>query len=224
MKLLFLGTGAADWKPEHREDPGYRRYSSTLIDGTLLIDPGPHVPESLARAGIAPGEVKYILNTHRHGDHYNKATLEALLAAGARFVETHVGEVAQFGKYTVTPLRGNHSTEVRHFLISDGERTLFYGLDAAWLLYEEFQAIKAAAPIDYAVLDATLGFIDGDYRAFEHNNLYMVLQQKSVLAPHVKRFCISHMARKFHLTHEWLTAQMLPHGIEVAFDGYETEI
>jgi len=42
MKITFLGTGAADW-PLQREEKmkEFRRLSSALIDGVLLIDPGP---------------------------------------------------------------------------------------------------------------------------------------------------------------------------------------
>lgn len=46
MKLHFLGTGAADrdiTKP--RCDMDYRRFSSLLTDGKLLIDPGPCIFE-----------------------------------------------------------------------------------------------------------------------------------------------------------------------------------
>ena len=44
MKLTFLGTGAADWNINSYDAmPFFRRNSSALIDGTLLIDPGPHV-------------------------------------------------------------------------------------------------------------------------------------------------------------------------------------
>ena len=44
MKLHFLGTGAADWDiSRRRDDMEWRRFSSTLIDDTLLIDPGPHI-------------------------------------------------------------------------------------------------------------------------------------------------------------------------------------
>ena len=48
MKILFLGTGAADYKIDQRV-PGeeFRRYSSALITSDngekLLIDPGPHI-------------------------------------------------------------------------------------------------------------------------------------------------------------------------------------
>ena len=44
MKFIFLGTGAADWPIQKREDMSeFRRLSSALIDDTLLIDPGPQV-------------------------------------------------------------------------------------------------------------------------------------------------------------------------------------
>ena len=37
MKLKFLGTGAADWHgPDERGE--FRRFTSTLLDGRLLID------------------------------------------------------------------------------------------------------------------------------------------------------------------------------------------
>jgi len=74
------------------------------------------------------------------------------------------------------------------------------------------------------VLDATIGDVPGDYRVFEHNNLTMVLEMQRSLALYVKRFCISHMARTLHGTQKELEDRMRPHGIEVAFDGFETEI
>ncbi len=48
MKLLFLGTGAADW-PINRTDymKEYRRFSSAVIDRQLLIDPGLQVLNAL---------------------------------------------------------------------------------------------------------------------------------------------------------------------------------
>ena len=39
MELLFLGTGAADWNISKRvEGEFFRRFSSALVDGALLID------------------------------------------------------------------------------------------------------------------------------------------------------------------------------------------
>ena len=90
-------------------------------------------------------------------------------------------------------------------------------------MYEEVEAIKKSG-IDLAVLDATIGDVPGDYRIFEHNNLNMVVEMKTTLASYVKRWVISHMARTLHTSHAELSDRMKAHGIEVAFDGFETEI
>lgn len=224
MRILFLGTGAADWKLDlHKEIKGFRRNASLLIDDCFLIDPGPHVLDALQSYSKKADAIKYIINTHPHADHYNKNTVSQLTQA--KFYPMHAGETHIVGNYTVTALKANHSTceGAVHFIISDGKKKLFYGLDGAWLLYEEVSAIKNTT-IDFAVFDATVGNAPGNYRIFEHNNLNMVLEMKSSLENYIQRFCISHMARTLHNTHEELQAQMKHHGIEVAFDGYETEI
>ena len=224
MKLTFLGTGAADWKlHKHRDLPDFRRYSSVMIDDCLLIDPGPNVPDALQAFGKNADAIRYVLNTHPHGDHYSEDTLASL--KNATFYPLLAEDVQTVGKYTVSALRANHSTckHAVHFLITDGEKTLFYGLDGAWLMYDEVAAIKKNG-VDLAVLDATVGHQPGDYRIFEHNNLNMVVEMKTSLAPYVKRWVISHMARTLHTDHNTLVEDMKPHQIEVAFDGWETEL
>lgn len=223
MKITFLGTGAADWNiDEHKEIKGFRRNSSALIDDCLLIDPGPNVFDALSAFNKNPDDIKYIINTHKHLDHYCKETVSHL--KNAVFYTMTANEVIEFGNYKISALMAHHSTckNALHFIVSDGEKNLFYGLDGAWLLYDEVAAIKNTM-IDFAVLDCTVGDIPGDFRIFEHNNINMVLEMKRTLQPYIKRFCISHMARTLHNTHEELVIQMKPHDIEVAFDGYETE-
>lgn len=227
MKIRFLGTGAADWPAKKPADAAeFRRLSSALIDGALLIDPGPGVPDALAEFGIFPASIRFVINTHRHGDHYNPGTLEQLSAFGAEFVDFRPGDIKQIGPYTVEALPANHATcpdpAPVHFMITDGERTLFYGLDGAWLLYPEYQAIKTKRP-DLAVLDATVGENDGDFRLYEHNNLSMVRLLARNLAPYVGRFCISHMARTLHTDHAGLSEVMAKDGILTAYDGFEIE-
>ena len=46
---------------------------------------------------------------------------------------------------------------------------------------------------------------------------------KNALATHVKRFCISHMAYTLHTDHKTLVSDMEKYGIEVAYDGMETD-
>jgi phosphoribosyl 1,2-cyclic phosphate phosphodiesterase len=226
MKITFLGTGAADWpekKPEGCKE--HRRLSSALIDGSLLIDPNPCVFDALNEYSKDPSEIKYIINTHRHSDHFDEKTVAKLEKYGARFIPFSEGEEKTVGKYTVSAYRANHSTvkDPVHFIISDGEKTVFYGLDGAWLLFDEVQAIKNRKP-DFAVFDATVGFIDGDYRIFEHNDLNMVLEMKKTLEKYIGKFCISHMARTLHTDHATLSGIMEKHGVTVASDGLEIEI
>lgn len=203
--------------------PGFRRNTSALVDDCLLIDPGPNVMDALETFGKDAAKIKYIINTHTHGDHYNEETLRQL--SHAEFIPMDSGTEQQIGKYLISAYAANHSTckNAVHFIINDGEKKMFYALDGAWLMYDEVAAVKKQG-VDFAVLDATIGDVPGDYRIFEHNNLNMIKDIKLSLNPYVKRFCISHMARTLHTSHEQLTADMQPHGIEVAYDGMETEI
>jgi len=225
MKIQFLGTGAADWpKEKDYTMPEFRRLSSALVDDCLLIDPGPGVPDAIEEYEIDISKIKYILVTHSHGDHYNQNTFDMLCSNGAKHIVCNAGDEVNFASYTVRAYTANHGTskDAVHYLISDGEKKLFYGLDGAWLMYDEIQAIKKYCP-DYAVLDATIGDIDGDYRIFEHNNLNMIREMKKTLAPYVGKFCISHMAMTLHTDHFTLAENMNKSGIDTAFDGMIAE-
>ncbi len=221
MKIQFLGTGAADW-PNNKDGTmkEFRRLSSVVIDDCLLIDPGPSVLEALKELDVDISCVKYILITHRHKDHFSKEAFDVFLSQGAVLVEIDAGETAEFGSYTVRGYTANHSTAENplHYLISNGEKSLYYALDGAWLMYDEFVAIKEYHP-DYMVLDATIGDVEGDWRIFEHNNLNMVREMKKTLDKYVGRFCISHMAKTLHESRHELKENMNKSDIDVAYDG-----
>ena len=224
MKIQFLGTGAGDWPLKNTDNLlEFRRHASALIDGVLLIDPGPAVLDAIDEFKIEKDKIKYIINTHKHYDHYSADTVNAL-ADSAQLIEFKANDTIKVGKYTINSFKANHSTctDAVHFIVSDGKSNLFYGLDGAWLMYDEVEAIKKFK-IDYAVLDGTVGFIDGDYRIFEHNNLNMVLEIQKTLIPYVKQFCISHMARTLHTNHKALSENMNKYNIDVAYDGYIRE-
>ena len=225
MEILFLGTGAADWDINGPRDGEFRRFSSALIDGTLLIDPGPCVLEALDTFDVRAEGIKYIINTHPHMDHFNSSTVTELNMCGADFIDIAAGDTVSIGDYRITAFAANHSTcnNSKHFLIEKDGKRIFYALDGAWLMYDESRELTENGA-DLIVLDATIGDIDGDYRIFEHNNLNMVREIKSTLAPHVKRFIISHMARTLHTDHKTLCENMAKSGIEVAFDGFKTKV
>lgn len=223
MKLLFLGTGAADWIPGENPPTGeWRRHSSALVDSTILIDPGAGVRDAIQAYNVDVSNIRYVLVTHKHPDHFNPETVAFLQQSGAELVEFAPGETKQLGNHTVLAVEGHHPVKTLHYFICDGNSRLFYALDGAWLLYDEIEALKEN-PVDFAVLDGTIGFIQGDYRIFEHNSMDMVLHMKATLSRYVKQFCISHMSRGLHRSHAELAEALKPHDILVAYDGWETE-
>ena len=222
MKILFLGTGAADFPEDKSGVEGFRRTSSALIDDTILIDPGPWVLDAIEEYKVDATKIKYILNTHLHSDHYCQETVDFLISQGAKFIETRDKDVFRLDNYEIEAYKGNHTIEVCHFIIKSGETCMFYGLDGAWLQYEEICAIWKSKP-DLAVFDATVGFVEKDWRVFEHNNLNMVIEMKKSIDTDIKRYVISHMAYTLHTDHKTLAKEMEKHGIITAYDGMEIE-
>ena len=89
MKITFLGTGAADWNfNDHKDVKGFRRNSSALVDDCLLIDPNSDVFNALETFGKDSSSIKYIINTHRHSDHFNVETIKGLTNAEFFFLSS----------------------------------------------------------------------------------------------------------------------------------------
>ena len=68
IRVRFLGSGAASWKPEWaKKNPHMRRQSSVLIENKVLIDftmcSFDHLPKDC--------HPEVLFQTHSHGDHYN---------------------------------------------------------------------------------------------------------------------------------------------------------
>jgi hypothetical protein len=141
MKLTFLGTGAADWDINaYRQGEEFRRFSSALVNDDLLIDPGPHIFHFADRSGQPEllKNVKNIIVTHTHADHFCEETVRKLcvdgdaalwgdracihklervlgkdIAAKVDFRETalSLNGPADIGGYEIWSLRSNHQTE-----------------------------------------------------------------------------------------------------------------
>ena len=224
MEILFLGTGAADYNREKdRTEPGYRRNSSILIDDTLLIDPGPCVSDAIESFGVDVSKIKYILATHLHEDHYNEETVAFLEGKGAKLLQIPLEDKTQVGDYNILALEGNHKVPTKHYIVERDGKRLFYGLDSAWLMYHEIAAIWKN-PVDVAILDGTIGFVDGDHRIFEHCNMNMIIEIQKSLKDSVGKFYISHIAKTLHTDHDTLCTAMDKYGIGVAYDGLKINI
>ncbi len=82
MKLIYLGTGAAEGVPavycscptcqeiRRRGEKEYHTRSQLLIDGELGIDFPPDAYYHSLRFGVALEEIAYLLVTHSHMDHF----------------------------------------------------------------------------------------------------------------------------------------------------------
>jgi len=160
-RLLFLGTGAADWpwtnppKPLPAAPGAWRRSTMTLIDDAILLDAGPSLPDAMATYAIDAGRITDLLFTHTHSDHCDLASVAALLtsragqpplriwspdplpglalAEGCVVQRIRPWETIQCQGYAVTALPANH--HVAHEAQGSGTPVhyLFEGQGSRWL-------------------------------------------------------------------------------------------
>ena len=207
MKVTFLGTGAADWDIRaYRDGEFFRRNSSILINDDLLVDPNSHIFHFADKNGTPDlfKNVKNIIVTHSHGDHFTPETVEKLCvgkdcriwadpackrklirvlgeetAEKISFVETARNRDYEIGGYKVTSLRSNHATEdpdedTRLYLIEENGRILYYGCDSAWIPTVSWNVIREKT-VNAMVLELTCGeTATYDWRIFEHNTPEML--------------------------------------------------
>lgn len=243
MKIRFLGTGAADWNgPDERGE--YRRLTSTLFEGGLLID-FTHTAEDMLPCAA---DVRQILITHSHGDHFDPEAISRLAPAalyaheswageiripGIEVVPVAVGEWGRAGEYEIMALPSNHSTnrayeQTVNYLIRREDQIFLYATDGAWLPNRSLHLMKGMQLCGMAI-DATIGDGHaGDYRIFEHNSVPMIrimvetMKKTGLLKPEAKVF-LTHMARTLHGTQKQVE-ESLSAPFVVCFDGMETEI
>ncbi len=241
MRFLFLGTGAADWK-EPTTDGEYRRNTSTLVDGQLLIDGNETISDCLPALQGVPA----MLFTHSHRDHYSKAFLQRVRPARALCEESWAeeagaeplapGRAISAAGFELLPVTASHSTDRKnerplHYILEKSGQRILYATDGAWLTNHAYHAIKDGAPLDGCIFDGTVGdaFPD-DWRVFEHNTLPMVRAMRRALekaellktgAPVV----VTHLARTLHPSQAALEAHEAASGapLIVARDGMTFE-
>jgi len=237
MIFKFLGTGAADY-PKHSDIPGYRRYTSTLVDGNLMIDATDSVRDSIQEST----GVDAVIYTHSHKDHFDAAFKEAFKPKSAYCEASWAEECGaspvtpmvafEAAGFRILPVPSNHSTArenektLNYILEKDGERVL-YATDGAWLTNAAYHAVKAGAPLDAAVFDGTVGDdYPNDWRVFEHNTLPMVRTMrlallKAGLLKENAPVIVTHLARTLHPDHETLVRREAESGGKLiyAFDN-----
>ena len=199
MRLVLLGTGAADHDWSRFGEPGVRGSTSSLLNGHILIDCGATGLRNLQRNGIDFGAIDTLLVTHSHSDHFQPDQIAELARTPGRpkpfrvyaapealaqlpdagFDKRELAPGLRFpsGECNVTALPANHLTDIPgeqayHFLFESAAGTLLYALDGAGLTKPERLLIDGIK-FDWIVIDCTMAE-EGDWRIFEHNDRTVV--------------------------------------------------
>ena len=201
MKLLFLGTGAADYDWSRYGDETTAGSTAALLEQHILLDCGPTVRRALKRYGVSPDAVTAIVNTHSHGDHFAPEVIREI--AGKRKIDfygtpqacdrvkehcrTHaitMGDEFTAGDCRFLALPANHAVEdlreeTFNFLISRDGKNLLYAVDTAWMTTRA-RRLLGKTRLDGVVWDATMSE-PGDWRIFEHTDPEMFRSIRKVL-------------------------------------------
>ena len=224
MKLMFLGTAAADFSKrlltdcKDRFDKDARRASCLLIGEHYLVDCGPHAIDSLKIAGADICAITDLFLTHLHSDHFSPENIEEIAAAKKDPLRIWVRQDAILPEIpntetirmpfqtlmsiadgiTVETVDANHDQEFypQHFIFTVNGKQLLYALDGGWFLNGSYKYLHNRN-IDMAVLDATCGDYAGDYRAGEHNSIPMI----RLLVPSLKTWGAINDSTRIYLSH-----------------------
>lgn len=78
MRILFLGTGAADWPDPGAKVNGGRRYASLRLYDNILIDCNERTLEAIDEFCVDVNKLTDIVISHPHGDHFNFEAIEKI--------------------------------------------------------------------------------------------------------------------------------------------------
>jgi Metal-dependent hydrolases of the beta-lactamase superfamily I len=258
MEVLLLGTGAADGIPnvfcrcrtctDYRLRGELRTPTSVLLDGRLLIDPGPESPRQVSRYGRDLTGLQAILAGHAHDDHLDPSLLmhrswvssaplevcgpEPVITISAKWlgpeqqaVRLHpvtAGDRFSLAGYQVLAVSANHHAfgEALCYRISDGRSDLLYLTDTGPLSTKALDAL-AGRRADLVLLEETFGYITD--RTDHHHHLLSFAQTVAALR---ERGVVDDATRvlAIHLGHDnpplaELRDQLSLHGAQALPDG-----
>ena len=238
-------------RPKNKLSKDYRRFPTLLIDDNILIDPAEDIFEfesTFMLQGLTR-DAKDIFITHSHIDSFSPLAIERLCRGGrvriyasetilaelemvenAELIVLRPFSLVHAGKYAILPLPANHRTDDPtetpfNFLIECEGKTVFYGLDGAWLNPLAWQVLEEVK-LDAAVLDCALANEQYSGKCAEHNNLEMAVTIRDIfisagVANEHTKFFLSHIpSSKKRSYHEELTEAVADLPFKIAYDGY----
>lgn len=122
----------------------------------------------------------------------------------------------------ILPLPADHVAGALLLRITRGGKTLFYGHDSGLFPAATLDALGDGPPLDILLLDCTSGGQKTSNRG--HMDIFGIAQMSEELrrrdvVTDATRVIATHFSHNGGLLHEELVKALLPHGIEVAFDG-----
>jgi phosphoribosyl 1,2-cyclic phosphate phosphodiesterase len=131
----------------------------------------------------------------------------------------------EIDRYTVIPVLAHHREDEQcfNYIVSDGATTLLYMCDTGWYREPTWRYL-AGVRLDAVIAECTKAFVDAPYDT--HLGLKEVLMLKERLlatgtAHAGTRWAVTHFSHNGRPLQEELEAFCQPHGIEVAYDGWE---
>lgn len=123
---------------------------------------------------------------------------------------------------TILPLPATHSPEALLFRITRRGKHILYGHDTGVLKTETIDSLSDGVALDVALFDCTHGIKDSlcEHHLNIPTMLRMIdtLRQRGAITDRT-RVIATHFSHGGRLLHEELVATLMPHRVEVAFDG-----
>lgn len=216
MEVLLLGTGAADGIPnvfcrcstcaDYRRRGELRTPTSVLVDGRLLIDPGPESTRQVSRYGRDLTGLTAILAGHAHDDHLDPSLLmhrswvtstplefagpEPVIEIAGKWLDPAqsairlrrltAGDEVELAGYQVRAVAANHYAfgEALCYWVSDGASALLYLTDTGPLPSATLDALVGCRA-DLVLLEETFGYVTD--RTDHHHHLLSFAQTVAAL-------------------------------------------
>lgn len=259
IPALFCNCGVCKLARE-KGGKNIRTQTQTIIDDKILIDFNMDNYIHAVTHKVDFSALECLLVTHGHEDHFiaeelsmrgsyfghdlTKAEwqiigssdienrfLQNKRAIGTTFKVIKPYETVKFDKYTITALPATHVVaEPLCYIISDGEKTVFYSLDTGLMKQEVYDFIKDKKfKFDLVICDCTCGLWDsrncgGHMSLLDNDTHRSILKECGAVCENTK-WVINHFSHNALFKNgkptdaEILEEEAGKLGMEVAFDG-----